>query len=138
MNKQFREKREEMMRELQQIGEMRRGTINEVFKRCGRPNCACSREDHPGHGPIFTLTHKEKGVTKTKSLPNAAAVKLAKQQIENHRRFLEWSKKWVKLNEEASDLKLEQALSGEESEPTSRKKKSRRRSSRRSGGKSKS
>ena len=39
--------------ELSQVGDFRRGSLNEVWRRCGKPNCACAQEGHPGHGPRY-------------------------------------------------------------------------------------
>ena len=41
----------ELYRELGQVGDFRRGSLNEVRRKCGKPNCACAAPDHPGHGP---------------------------------------------------------------------------------------
>src|SRR5450759_4607075 len=30
-------------------GDFRRGTVSENYRRCGKPNCACARPEHPGH-----------------------------------------------------------------------------------------
>ena len=43
---------------LAQIGDLRqllRGTLATRYRRCGRPNCHCSRSDDPGHGPAYYL-----------------------------------------------------------------------------------
>ena len=34
-------RREELYRELRQVGDFRRGSLNEVRRKCGKPNCAC-------------------------------------------------------------------------------------------------
>jgi len=43
------------------IGDFRRGSISENYRRCGKPNCACARPDHPGHGPRFLWTRTVAG-----------------------------------------------------------------------------
>ena len=37
-------------------GDFRRGSVSENYRRCGKPNCACARPDHVGHGPRFLWT----------------------------------------------------------------------------------
>jgi hypothetical protein len=49
--------------ELAQVGDFRRGSLNAVRRRCGRANCACAREGHPGHGPQHNLTRWAGGKT---------------------------------------------------------------------------
>ena len=39
--------RAELFGLLSQAGDFRRGALNAVWRRCGKPNCACAR---PGHG----------------------------------------------------------------------------------------
>lgn len=137
MKDELTDKYESLLMELKQIGEFRRGSLNQVVRKCGKPNCACRRKDHPGHGPMTTLTYSDQGVKKSRSLPRPAAVKLVRKQIDNHRRFVEWSKQWVKLNEEISDVLLQETLSGREDEMTAPEKKRRSTSLRKSGGRSK-
>jgi hypothetical protein len=49
--------------ELAGVGDFRRGSLNAVRRRCGRANCACAREGHPGHGPQHNLTRWAGGKT---------------------------------------------------------------------------
>ncbi len=41
---------------LRAVGEFRRGSVSENWRKCGKPNCACAATDHPGHGPRFLWT----------------------------------------------------------------------------------
>ena len=62
-------RREELYRQLGQVGDFRRGSLNEVRRKCGKPNCACAAPDHPGHGPQLGRTQPA-----TVPLPVARAV----------------------------------------------------------------
>jgi len=135
---ELRKQREELLKDLDGMGEFRRGSINVFYRRCGKPRCVCNQEGHPGHGPQTTLTLKEKGKTLARNLPTPEAVRVVSEQIDNHNQFKAWGKKWLKLNEEMADCSLGDVLRGaEEDELGLREKKRRKRSSRRSGGKSK-
>ena len=115
------------------MGEFRRGSINVFYRRCGKPRCVCNKEGHPGHGPQTTLTMKEKGETLARNLPTPAAVRVVSEQIENHDQFNEWSKKWLRLNEEMADNRLEDVLmDSEDDEIGHQEKKLRKPSSKRS------
>ena len=57
-----------LLRQLAECGDMRRGSINEVYRRCGKDNCACADSGHPGHGPFYAYTTKVNGKTKTLQL----------------------------------------------------------------------
>jgi hypothetical protein len=49
--------------ELARVGDFRRGSLNAVRRRCGKANCACVRQRHPGHGPQYNLTRWVGGKT---------------------------------------------------------------------------
>jgi hypothetical protein len=63
--KTLREKRDQLMAGLAQIGDLRRGSLAGRFRKCGKPNCHCAQEGSPGHGPSYSLTHKTGGKTVT-------------------------------------------------------------------------
>ncbi|MFZ2417381.1 MAG: DUF6788 family protein, partial [Smithellaceae bacterium] len=46
------EKREHLYESLSNLGDFRRGTISVLYRKCGKKNCACTQEGHPGHGPL--------------------------------------------------------------------------------------
>ena len=43
-------RREELYRELSQVGDFRPGSLNEVRRKCGKPNCACAAQAQQHHG----------------------------------------------------------------------------------------
>jgi hypothetical protein len=107
---EIEQERQRLLATLMDMGEFRRGSLNVVYRRCGKASCACMKKDHPGHGPLMTLTFTEAGKTRTRSLPTNASVDLVQQQIRRHDEFLEWYKQWRDLNEKISDIRLEEAL----------------------------
>ncbi|MBI5206171.1 MAG: hypothetical protein HY934_00090, partial [Candidatus Firestonebacteria bacterium] len=34
--------------EVEKLGDFRRGTISVNYRKCGKKNCACAKEGHPG------------------------------------------------------------------------------------------
>src|ERR1700733_11971844 len=54
-------RRAELYAELGRVGDFRRGSLNEVRRKCGKPNCVCAAPGHPGHGPQWNLTRKAGG-----------------------------------------------------------------------------
>jgi len=56
-------RRAALFAELAQVGDFRRGSLNAVRRRCGKGNCACAREGHPGHGRQHNLTRWVGGKT---------------------------------------------------------------------------
>jgi hypothetical protein len=55
----LRKRRRQLVREAPSIEQVMRGTLSEVYKRCGRPNCHCV--DGPGHGPKHYLSVSQPG-----------------------------------------------------------------------------
>ena len=40
--------RDRLYAQLSRVGDFRRGSVSENWRRCGKPNCACAAPDHPG------------------------------------------------------------------------------------------
>src|SRR5262249_59489754 len=53
--------REGLYAQLSTIGDFRRGSVTENYRKCGKPNCACAQPDHRGHGPRFLWTRTVRG-----------------------------------------------------------------------------
>src|SRR5258707_15492844 len=53
--------RERLYAQLSAVGDFRRGSVSENYRKCGKPNCGCAQPDHPGHGPRFLWTRTARG-----------------------------------------------------------------------------
>src|SRR5260370_11939631 len=53
--------RERLYAQLSAVGDFRRGSVSENYRKCGKPNCACAQPGHPGHGPRFLWTRTARG-----------------------------------------------------------------------------
>src|SRR5438552_15384737 len=73
-------RREELYRQLGQVGDFRRGSLNEVRRKCGKPNCACAAPDHPGHGPQWNLTRTVGGRTRAVHLKSGPELEKARRE----------------------------------------------------------
>jgi hypothetical protein len=47
-------RRDDLYRKLGQVGDFRRGSLNEVRRKCGKPNCACAQPGIRGTGRSTT------------------------------------------------------------------------------------
>lgn len=54
-------RRAQLYAELAAIGDFRRGSISENYRRCGKANCVCARPGHRGHGPRMLWTRSAPG-----------------------------------------------------------------------------
>ena len=103
--------RQRLLKELADLGPMRRGSISEQFVESrGRDGVKKQR------GPYFVYTYKEKGKTVSRRLTGPEQVALCQRQIQAFRRFQELTAELLQIGEQASNL----ALAGEEVKKTSR------------------
>ena len=127
-------RRAQLLSELAQTGDMRRGSISENYRSCGKPGCCCSASDHPGHGPYYALTRKVAGKTKTLHLRPGALLAKIQREVETYQQFRRTSQQLLEVNEKICDARPVGEVSPE-ARGTPLKKKSRRSSKRKLHGK---
>jgi hypothetical protein len=98
-------KREHLYRQLQETGDFRRGIISVIYRKCGKKNCACAREGHPGHGPQHLWNTTIKGKSYAKNVKLGPEMQKYLEEIENHRRYVKISEEIVVVNERICDLR---------------------------------
>ena len=92
-------KRADLLEALAETGDMRRGSISETYRRCGKANCACAQARHGGHGPFYAFTRKVGGKTQTIQLrPGPALTKLLRE-VESYHQFRRLVEELVEVNE---------------------------------------
>jgi hypothetical protein len=123
-------KRDALLREIAKLGDMRRGSISETFRPCGKPNCGCAAAEHPGHGPYYAFTTKVAGKTKTVQLRAGSRLTKFQREVEAYRRFRSLSAQLLEISEAICDARPGEA--GEPSERARLKKTSPRSSGKRS------
>lgn len=98
-----------LLERLSKTGDMRRGTITETYRPCGKPTCACASPDHPGHGPYYAFTRKVEG--KTKSLQMRPGPRLSKmeREVETYKEFRDTCDRLLVVNESLCDARPLQA-----------------------------
>ena len=70
-----------------QVGDFRRGALNAVWRKCGKPNCACAQPGHRGHGPQWNLTRRIGGKTVNVHLKRGPELEKAQREVAEHQRF---------------------------------------------------
>lgn len=94
-----------LLRQIAALEDMRPGSVNVVFQRCGKPTCHCAQPKDPGHGPYFQLTSKQQGKTVTQALSQPAAVKKAEKEIAEFRNFETLCQSLVAVNQKICQLR---------------------------------
>jgi hypothetical protein len=92
-------RREELYRELGRVGDFRRGSLNEVRRKCGKPNCACAAPDHPGHGPQYNLTRSAGGRTRAVHLRPGPELEKVRREVGEYERFRDLVGQVTEVNE---------------------------------------
>ena len=97
--------REHLYRQLQEVGDFRRGIISVIYRKCGKKNCACAKEGHPGHGPVHLWNTTIKGKSYARSVKLGPELQKYLDEIENHRKFVKLCEEIVLVNERICDLR---------------------------------
>jgi len=98
-------KRSDLYKKLQEVGDFRRGIVSVVYRKCGKKNCACAKDGHPGHGPVHLWNTTIKGKSYAKSLKLGPELQKYLDEIAGHRKFVEICEELVVLNERICDLR---------------------------------
>ena len=79
--------RDRLYAQLSTVGDFRRGSVSENYRKCGKLNCACAAPGHPGHGPRFLWT-RSAGRRKTIGRQLAVAeVEKVRAEVARHAEF---------------------------------------------------
>jgi len=97
--------REHLYRQMLEVGDFRRGIISVIYRKCGKKNCACAKEGHPGHGPQHLWNTTIKGKSYAKSVKLGPEMQKYLDEIASHRRFVELCEEIVVINERICDLR---------------------------------
>ena len=93
-------RRRELFGQLAEVGDFRRGSVHENYRRCGKSYCACAKvPGHPGHGPrlIWTRTGPG-GKTRGRQLRPEEEQKV-RAELAKYYRFADLSDQIVEVNE---------------------------------------
>jgi hypothetical protein len=90
---------------LASLGDFRRGSVSENWRRCGKPNCACVKPGHPGHGPRMLWTRSDgRGKTVGRQLA-AEEVEKVRAEVAKHAEFTEISRRIVEVNDKICEAR---------------------------------
>ena len=78
-------RRRQLLDEIAAIGDLRPGSLKARFRKCGKPNCHCAADGHPGHGPQWSVSRVVKGRMHSRAVPPWALEEARLQVDECHR-----------------------------------------------------
>ncbi len=102
---QLENKRAALLKQLGSTGDMRRGSITETYRPCGKAACACTGSNHPGHGPFYAFTRKVGGKTQTVQLRPGPRLRKLTQQVDAYREFRQACQELVAVNEAICEVR---------------------------------
>lgn len=92
-------RRSRLYEQLAEVGDFRRGSVSENWRRCGKGNCACAEAGHPGHGPRMLWTRSlGRGKSRARQL-RAEEVDKVRGELAEFHRFATLSEALVEVNE---------------------------------------
>ena len=102
---EWEQRRQTIVKQFDQLGDFRPGSITGASGRCGKPGCRCHRPGEPGHGPHLRLTYKVEGKSVSESLPSSAALRKAEREVGEFRKYQQLSREFVEANAEICRLR---------------------------------
>jgi hypothetical protein len=90
---------------LAEVGDFRRGSVSENWRKCGKPNCACARPGHPGHGPRFLWTRNARGRGTVGRQLAAGEVEKVRREVARHEEFASISEQIAEVNEKICEAR---------------------------------
>jgi hypothetical protein len=94
------------------VGDFRRGSVSENYRRCGKANCACAQPGHRGHGPRFLWTRTVAGRgTKGRQLARAEVSKV-RAEVDRYQEFAALAEQIVEVSEAICEARPAQPEAG--------------------------
>jgi hypothetical protein len=97
--------RDRLYAQLAAVGDFRRGSVTENYRKCGKPNCACAAPGHPGHGPRFLWTRKARGRGTVGRQLAAGEVEKVRGEVARHGEFAAISEQIAEVNEKICEAR---------------------------------
>jgi len=102
---QLEQKRNYLMKQLTMVGDFRRGTISVNYRKCGKPECRCAKDESQRHGPqyLWNATIGRKSVAKNLRL--GPEVEKYINETEEYKKFMKLCEELVEVNEQICDAR---------------------------------
>ena len=115
---ELEDERDRLYAQLSVVGDFRRGSVSENWRKCGKPNCACAAPDHPGHGPRFLWTRSEGRRKRVGRQLAAGEVEKVRREIARHAEFTAAVGQIIEVNEAICEARPAGGAAGEDSSGT--------------------
>jgi hypothetical protein len=107
-------RRKQLFRQMESLGDFRRGIISVNYRKCGKKNCACARKDHPGHGPQYLWNASIGGKTRAQNLPLGPELEKVEKEVETYQAFLRLTQELIEINERICQMRPARSIDKED------------------------
>lgn len=90
--------RDDVLRKIERLGDMRSGSISIRYQRCGKSPCICHEAKQPGHGPIYSFSTIAEGKTKIRNFKLGPELDKLQKEVENYQTFKKLSRDLIAVN----------------------------------------
>ncbi len=105
-------KRQDLLSQLNNLREFRRGAVSVIYRKCGKQACWCAEEGAKGHVQyIWSATIKRKSVAK--NLRVGPELKKYLEETKRYKEFISISEELVNINEKLCEVQPVEHLEGE-------------------------
>ena len=119
---ELEKQRKDILIRIEELGDMRSGSIQMRYQKCSKSPCVCHGDGHPGHGPIYEFSKKVAGKSQSKNLKLGEELDKYQSEVEHYRKFRECSKELIEISNQICELRPV-AMIADESELNRLKKK---------------
>lgn len=107
------QQRDQIYQQFESLGDFRPGMISVNYRKCGKPNCACARAGHSGHGPQYLWNTTLKGKSQAQNLRLGPELEKVEKELETYRHFQELCGELVEVNTQICQLRPVQPVQDE-------------------------
>jgi hypothetical protein len=97
--------RDRLYAQLSVVGDFRRGSVSENYRKCGKPNCACAQPGHAGHGPRLLWTRAARGRGTVGRQLAAGEVEKVRREVARHAEFAAICEQIAEVNEKICEAR---------------------------------
>ena len=103
--KELEQEKHRLLREIQNLGDMRNGSLSIRYQRCSKSPCVCDDPNHPGHGPIYSFSSVVNGRTKIKNYKLGPELDKLQKEIDNYQTFRKLSSDLIAISSQLCELR---------------------------------
>lgn len=99
-------KKDKILKKIQNLGDMRSGSLSIRYQRCGKSPCVCDDPKYPGHGPIYSFSIVVNKKSKIKNYKLGPELNKLQKELGNYQTFKKLSKELISVSNQICDLRL--------------------------------